>query len=199
MKAVRHLSDVDTVVSATRGGSNAVTTVVELVHARGDSFESFYATNRNTIARALSLTLRNPELAAEATDEAMSRAFARWSTVQTYENPAGWVYRVGLNWAHGVVRRRLRPRRVLHESDITLGATPRDPDLHRALAALDVDRRAVIVCRYLLGLSEGEIAETLNIRPGTVKSRLSRGLEQLERALRQHPERRDPTPSQERS
>jgi RNA polymerase sigma factor (sigma-70 family) len=178
-----------------------VTTVVEVVHARGDAFESFYATHRGTVARALSVTLRNPELAAEATDEAMSRAYARWSTVQTYENPAGWVYRVGLNWAHGVVRRRMRPRRVLHESDITQGATPRDPDLHRALASLDVERRAVVVCRYLLGLSESEIAEVLNIRPGTVKSRLSRGLEQLERALRERPDppRHDTTPSQERS
>jgi RNA polymerase sigma-70 factor (ECF subfamily) len=76
---------------------------------------------------------------------------------------------------------------VLHESDITLGVVPSDPDLHAALATLDIDRRTVVVCRYFLGQSEREIAETLKIRPGTVKSRLSRALAQLEVALGEPP------------
>lgn len=172
----------------TRGGMNVVTTVVEVVTA-GETFEAFYARERVTVARALSLTLRDPDLGAEATDEAMARAFARWSTVQKYDNATGWVYRVGLNWANGIVRSRLRRRRVLHESDITFGVAPSDPDLHAALARLDIDRRTVVVCRYFLGQSEREVAETLKIRPGTVKSRLSRALTQLEVALGEPPRR----------
>jgi RNA polymerase sigma-70 factor (ECF subfamily) len=43
--------------------------------------------------------------------------------------------------------------------------------------------REVIACRYLLELSEAETAATLGIRPGTVKSRLSRGLARLRREL----------------
>jgi RNA polymerase sigma-70 factor (ECF subfamily) len=39
--------------------------------------------------------------------------------------------------------------------------------------------RTVIACRYLLELSEAETAAALGVRPGTVKSRLSRALERL--------------------
>ena len=54
-----------------------------------------------------------------------------------------------------------------------------DPSLERALAALPVEQRAVVVCRYLLDWSEFQTAEALQIAPGTVKSRLSRGLDRL--------------------
>lgn len=145
-------------------------------------FETFYLAERAGIARALAMTLRDRELAAEATDEAMARAYARWRSVRAMQSPGGWVYRVGLNWARSVLRRRLRPRRVLHERP---GAEPeiRDMRLHRALAALDLDRRAVVVCRFFLGMNEAEIAGCLGLRPGTVKSRLHRALRDLEGLL----------------
>jgi RNA polymerase sigma factor (sigma-70 family) len=43
--------------------------------------------------------------------------------------------------------------------------------------------REVIVCRHLLELSEAETAAVLGVRPGTVKSRLSRGLARLRAEL----------------
>jgi len=52
------------------------------------------------------------------------------------------------------------------------------------LDELAIDHRAVVVCRLLLGWSEAQTAEALAIRPGTVKSRLSRASKQLERRLR---------------
>jgi DNA-directed RNA polymerase specialized sigma24 family protein len=63
------------------------------------SFESFYRGQVDTVYRALALTLTDSGLAREATDEAMLRAYARWPIVGGYDNPSGWVYRVGLNWA----------------------------------------------------------------------------------------------------
>jgi len=47
----------------------------------------------------------------------------------------------------------------------------------------DVQRRAAIVLRFYDGLSEARIAEVLGVRPGTVKSLLSRGLAQLREAI----------------
>jgi len=52
-------------------------------------------------------------------------------------------------------------------------------ELHEALATLDDGERQVIVCRYLLELSEAETAAALGIPAGTVKSRLHRGLRRL--------------------
>jgi RNA polymerase sigma factor (sigma-70 family) len=124
--------------------------------------------------RALALTLGDVDLASEATDEAMTRAYMRWITVRDLDNPTGWVYRVGLNWARSVLRRRrlghpslFRPERV----DLPPVA---DPAIHAALAALDVKHRAVIVCRFFLGWSEEQTALALDVRPGTVKSRMHR-------------------------
>jgi RNA polymerase sigma-70 factor (sigma-E family) len=52
-----------------------------------------------------------------------------------------------------------------------------------ALATLPRRRREVLVLRYYVGLSEAEIASTLGISPGTVKSTAARGLDALARIL----------------
>jgi RNA polymerase sigma-70 factor (ECF subfamily) len=52
-----------------------------------------------------------------------------------------------------------------------------------AVEALGERDRSVIACRYLLELSEAETAAALGVRPGTVKSRLSRALERLRTSL----------------
>jgi RNA polymerase sigma-70 factor (ECF subfamily) len=58
-----------------------------------------------------------------------------------------------------------------------------DVDLERALAALSHDLRSVVVGRFLLDWSVDQTADALGVPPGTVKSRLSRALRQLERAM----------------
>jgi RNA polymerase sigma-70 factor (ECF subfamily) len=126
------------------------------------------------------MTLRDDELAADAAAEAMARAYQNWDQVGTYANPAGWVYRVGLNWATSW-RRKLR--REVPRSDAPEPASPASPDvepeLDAALAELSVEHRSVVVLRYLLDWSEIQTAEALDIAPGTVKSRLSRALDRL--------------------
>jgi RNA polymerase sigma factor (sigma-70 family) len=146
------------------------------------SFDDFYAQHLRTLANALAMTLHDRDLASQAIDEAMVRAYASWSKVQRMDNPAGWVYRVALNWARSVLRRLTGPRRMMHERD-SVELAARDHELHHALATLDVDRRAVVVCRYFLGMSEAQICAALGLRPGTVKSRLHRALSDLEAQL----------------
>lgn len=65
-----------------------------------------------------------------------------------------------------------RPADVGAHDDAVAGRT----DLCRALQQLPAAQRAVIVLRYFEDLSEQEIAETLNVSTGTVKSRAARGL-----------------------
>ena len=52
---------------------------------------------------------------------------------------------------------------------------------------LGPEHRAVIVLRYLLDYTPGEIAELLTLPRGTVNSRLRRGLDRLEGAMREEP------------
>ena len=155
------------------------------LHAVALRFEDFYAAHRDEMARALGLALRDAALGAEAADEALARACQRWGQVSAYENPHGWVFRVGLNWARSWLRRARRERdrqRLVVQPDATEDQT-RDLDLERALAALSGAHRDVIVARFYLDWSVAETAEALGIAPGTVKSRLSRGLEQLRDAM----------------
>ncbi|OLT34801.1 RNA polymerase subunit sigma-70 [Actinomadura sp. CNU-125] len=67
------------------------------------------------------------------------------------------------------------------ESDVV--ARERNRELLEALAALPDRQREVLVLRYWLDLSEREIAETMRISAGTVKSHAHRGVAALQRAL----------------
>ena len=162
---------------------------IEVMPATGDPFDAFYIEHHGTIARALALTLGDTELGIEATDEAMTRAYQRWSQVETYSNPAGWVYRVGLNWARSFLRkiRRTTSSPWVDETPVN-DPTPHDPQLAAALAQLDPKHRSVVVLRYLLDWSVDQTADALEIAPGTVKSRLHRALSQLEAHMSPHEE-----------
>jgi RNA polymerase sigma factor (sigma-70 family) len=181
----RRVLDVRTADLASAAGSPVVTDVTDrrapLPELHAD-FATFYDRTHGRIARALALTLRDHDLALDATDEAMTRAYSRWSQVSLLDNSAGWVYRVGLNWGRSVLRRRLRPRRTVHDPNAELPHIA-DPAIAAAIARLDVDQRAVVVCRYFLDWSEADIAFALDIKPGTVKSRLHRALRNLETRL----------------
>lgn len=144
-------------------------------------FEDFYRARREQVFRGLTLTLRDRDLAADATDEAMARAYQHWRTVSGYANPEGWAYRVGLNWARSRMRKRTREVRGFRLEDRP-GAelTPTDPALTEALADLPIQQRAVVVLRFYFDWSTDQVAKALGIPSGTVKSRLARALERLE-------------------
>lgn len=159
-------------------------------------FDDFYHHHRDPVARALALTLGDPTLGAEATDEAMVRAYQRWSEVSGYANPQGWVYRTGLNWGRSWLRRMARAaaKAPLVARSATVEPTSHDPGLDQALGALSADQRAVVVLRFFIGLDVTETAEALGVKPGTVKSRLHRALA----VLADHPALAEATEENER-
>ena len=187
----RRLEDVNTSTLPASGP----TPIVQLAAPTADTagFESFYVAHRRRIASVVALTLGDRDLAAEATDEAMTRACQRWHRFRPDDNVSGWVYRVALNWATSMLRRRRRRDELYaghaggwgdggRTAPDPSSAVP-DPDLAAAVAALPVRLRSVVVCRIHLDLSVAETAEFLGVKPGTVKSRLSRALGELDAAL----------------
>ena len=156
---------------------------VRLSNAEADGFEAFYRANADRVYRALAVTLRRDELAREAVDEAMARAYAKWRTVGHLDNPAGWVFRVGLNWATSWWRKHRRESPPVSGDDDHPAADPTPDGTLLALAALPLPQRAVITCRILLDLTTAETADALGLSEGTVKSRLARGLAALRAEL----------------
>jgi RNA polymerase sigma-70 factor (ECF subfamily) len=95
-----------------------------------------------------------------------------------------WLQRIAVNRAIDFSRARalrrevadLVPDRPAAESE---GAAVLDDEIAAAVLRLDVEQRAVVVLRYVLELTPGEIAAVLELPRGTVNSRLRRGLDAL--------------------
>ena len=108
------------------------------VAAMSVDFERFYAGHRDGLVRALSLSLRDEALAAEAVDEAFTRALHRWHVVGDFAHPQAWVYRTARNWATSRFRRRGRDRRfapVIASPDSVIEDIP-DPRIAELEAAI---------------------------------------------------------------
>jgi len=148
-------------------------------------FDSFYVATIDSLTGALAATLNSSDLGRDAASEAMVRACERWGKVQHHKNPAGWCYRVGLNWATSRWRRRRREaltEPIKFSGFVSKPSAELHLELHAAVQKLPYSQRSVIVLRYWMGWSLAEIATALEIAEGTVSSRLNRAL----KALRVH-------------
>lgn len=158
------------------------TEATQVVHA-SIPFEEFYREQRPGVtALCLALT-RRPWVAEELAQEAFLRAYRRWSTVGTYDRPDAWVRRVALNltasWgrrlqaeARAMVQLRLRP---LASSD---GSVP-DGEFWQAVRSLPRRQAQVLALYYLEDRPVDEIADVLQLSPGTVRVHLVRGRRNL--------------------
>ena len=125
-------------------------------------------------------------LADDAAQDAVQRAFGALESFDETRPFAPWLKRIAANRAVDLLRRGQRltalDRDVAWE---TVALESRD-DLSavaRAVAALDPQKRVVVVLRYWLDFSVEDIAGVLGVPVGTVASRLSRALSQLRHVL----------------
>jgi RNA polymerase sigma-70 factor (ECF subfamily) len=136
---------------------------------------------------------RDEDLAGDLTQEVFLRVLTRIRQFEGRSAFRTWLFRITVNAARDQ-RRRRRPVVPLEEVaaalpepapslETDLLARHRDARVRAALAALPHRLRLPLVLRYVAGLSYAEIGEVLALRPGTVASRLSRGLLRLARAL----------------
>jgi RNA polymerase sigma-70 factor, ECF subfamily len=126
--------------------------------------------------------------AAGAEDIAQEAFLAAIRTLDRFDRgrPFGpWLHRIVVNRAIDWARARtLRGETELGGESVAEAEAPEVGDeLLAAIASLSPEHRAVIVLRYLLEYTPGEIAELLVLPRGTVNSRLRRGLDALEERL----------------
>lgn len=122
---------------------------------------------------------------AEAEDvaqEALARTYVRWRTVEPYAAP--WACRVATNVAIDRTRKTKRMSRdEAPERGVYDAYAAERIDLQRALRALPRRQRDVVVLRYLADQSEADVAATLGVSVGSVKTHASRGLAALRTRL----------------
>ncbi|MCY7365374.1 MAG: sigma-70 family RNA polymerase sigma factor [Frankiaceae bacterium] len=151
------------------------------------AFGDLYAASYARLVGVVGVVAQDRQEAEEAVQDAFVRLMGQWPNVSRYDDPEAWVRKV----AFGFVSNRRRKIRNGLRAALRHGAAPDTPamsgdavDLRRALAALSVPQRQVIVLQDL-GLGVADIARQLDIPVGTVKSRLSRARAALAPLLRE--------------
>jgi RNA polymerase sigma-70 factor (ECF subfamily) len=177
---------------------------------RGDAaaFETLVGERSGEIYGLLYRLTENSEEARDLTQETFLRAFQSISHFRGESDLRTWIYRIAINQARNRWRwwrRRRRDATVsIDAPDLTGGrlglvatlksTTAKDPELNtlanereralkKALGTLKRVYREAVVLRDIEGFAYEEIATTLQISVGTVKSRLARGRQELRRKL----------------
>lgn len=151
----------------------------------------FYGGSYSRLVSVVALVVDGRAEAEDIVQEAFARLVPRWETVCRHDSPEAWVRTVAFRLASNR-RRKLRnglsaARR--HGPPPDVPATQGDAvDVHRALAALPLAQRQVVVLHHLVGLDVVQVAAELDLPVGTVKSRLSRSRAALAALLREEEE-----------
>lgn len=134
-----------------------------------ESFDTAYQRLYPQLVRLAYLLVDTVEHAEEAVQDSFAKAYPKWGRV---EHPDTYLRTAVVNTCRRVQRRRMLVRRTPtpRVDDAVLGADHIDDIVRR----LPLRLRHVIVLRYYLQLSEPEIADTLGMALGTVKSTLHR-------------------------
>lgn len=150
-----------------------------------------YATQRLGLVRLAILLVDDLPSAEDVVQDAFMALHRRQHTLRSPEAAAGYLRTSVINGCRSALRRR-RVRRRHPDAELPPAGQPVDDHLlaaeehERVLSAvrtLPRRQREVLVLRYWSDLSEADIAATLGIAIGTVKSNASRGLARLEKLL----------------
>lgn len=136
-------------------------------------FEHWYVGEHARLFASLLVLSGDRELAAEATDEALSRALQHWERVREMDSPGGWTYQVALNVVRRTARRRTLERRVLRRLSSHADAPAPAGEVWDVVRALPERQRMAVVLRYVADLAENDIATAMGVTRGTVASTLA--------------------------
>jgi RNA polymerase sigma-70 factor (ECF subfamily) len=157
-----------------------------------EDFEALFAAHWPRAYRAAWLVVHDAAAAEDIAQEAFIAALGALDRFDRRRPFGPWLSRIVINRA--IDHARSRRLRAVPTAGLGAAAAP-DPgawsdDVVRALAALPVDQRAVVVMRHVLEYTPGEIACALDLPRGTVNSRLRRALDRLADVLEEDPDGR---------
>jgi len=158
-----------------------------------DVITTLFSREYTRLVRAAVLLVGDVETAEDVVQDAFVAVHRRWARITDPERVGGYLHRAVVNGSRSVLRHRAvvhrhagilaEPENAVDAADLVLARAARAAVLD-ALAALPRRQREVLVLRHYLGLSEAEIASTLRISTGSVKTHASRGAATLRTRLR---------------
>lgn len=160
-----------------------------------EAVEELYAAHWTSLVRLAALLLHDTGRAEEVVQDAFVAMHGRWHRLREPDKALAYIRQSVVNKSRSALRHRgVAQRHLAAEAPRTPTVVPgpdadaisrRDAVLD-ALATLPGRQREVLVLRHYLDLSEAEIARTLDISAGAVKSHASRGSATLRAALAAH-------------
>jgi RNA polymerase sigma-70 factor, ECF subfamily len=159
------------------------------MHGDRDAFAALVSRATNQAYALACLMLRDSDRAQDATQDAFVRAWRDLPSLRDADRFDAWLRRLVVNACYDEARKVHRRAEVslafMPERSIvdSASATAETDRVERAFRRLPFDQRTVLVLQHYLDLSHVEIAETLGIPLGTVKSRLRYGVAALRAEL----------------
>ena len=151
-----------------------------------DAFAQLAAADLGGLYGAAHLLVGQTEPARDAVQDTLLEAWRGLPSLRDASRYDAWVHRL-------LVRSCYRQRKWNHPSDSAFGhdrttdgafdAVEDREQLERGFRLLPAEQRAVLVLRFYLDLSLADVAASLGLPEGTVKSRIHRGLASLRAAL----------------
>jgi RNA polymerase sigma-70 factor (sigma-E family) len=141
------------------------------------------------LTRLAHVMLGDQGAAEDVVQEAFAGLFRRWAFLDDPAKAPAYLRSAVLNGCRNVARRGAPPVHVeviaADGADAALLAAEERRAVLAALRELPGRQREALVLRYFLDLPDAEIARSMGIRPGTVRSAVHRGLAALERVMRE--------------
>lgn len=180
-------------MAVTEPSADAVVEVHRTVAVGRDAeFTAFMVEAEPLLGRMAWLLCGDVHRAEELVQQTLARTYAAWPRARATD-PFAYARRTLSNLRIDTWRKHRREVLVGTDEPFA-GTVPSTAHQHAerdalvgALLQLSERRRRVVVLRYLLDLSEREVADDLGVSVGTVKSTASRGLGQLRTLLREEP------------
>jgi RNA polymerase sigma factor (sigma-70 family) len=172
--------------------------------AQGGDHDAFTELAHGAVARldrAARLILRDPELARDAVQETLIRAWRDLRRIRDPDKFDAWLHRLTVNACLDIARHRRRRVIEVELDSIDMptvadhaGAMADREIVDTAMRRLDERGRAIVVLHYFLGMPLTDVAATLGVPIGTVKSRLHRALGEVRVSVATDPVPTSPIP-----
>ena len=156
---------------------------------RGDkeAFCNLIILNKVAVYRVAKAILNKEEDIEDAVSESILKAYKNIQTLKDEAFFKTWLIRIVINESNNLYKKRFKEIAVDkdHFKNIKVNDNYKDLSLYNAINSLDEDLRITTILFYFEDMKYKDIAKILNVKEGTIKSRLSRAKEKLYNILKE--------------